>query len=75
MEANDIAKRATTLMHHFKGQAEELQKQCADLSATGGAGSPGMSIPSHSGAPPAHDVPTVATPPQGRGIRDGIHSA
>ena len=30
-EANEIALKATKLMHHFKGQAEALQQQCDSI--------------------------------------------
>ena len=49
-EANDIALKATTLMHHFRGQAEALQKQCADLASS--SASDAQSSAQHEGRPP-----------------------
>ena len=72
-EANDIAQKATTLMHHFKGQAEELQKQCAGLqhastTASAGDGHAGAagSATSYAGVAPAwaQGLLPPATPPR-----------
>lgn len=44
-EANAIAHKATALMHHFRGQAHDLQRQCADWQQHSSGG--------HGGVPPA----------------------
>ena len=41
LEANDIARKATAMMHHFRGQAQELERQCATMRAA----TPGSSPP------------------------------